>query len=182
MSCTEIYKFNRQGDAHLYGEVQNAWRGAMAIWLALEEKYLPPYESEWMGSGSPSRVFTMMPETMKEIWNLCESDKVTRSEKICLHTTFDKCLIHKEDIPEVVKAFREFKGETSLNEQADILEKLANDDDCIAVGWNQTSCTTPSWEDYNGYDDENDIPIPYNCITGEEHYWLFDDLDKKDGG
>lgn len=35
--------------------------------------------------------------------------------------------------------FREFEGETSLKEQADIIEKMLHDRNCIAVGFNQSS-------------------------------------------
>lgn len=41
MSYTELFGFDKNGDAFYYSEVRNAWRGGMAIWQRLEEKYLP---------------------------------------------------------------------------------------------------------------------------------------------
>lgn len=191
MSCTEIYTFDKEGYACWYGEVKNAWRGAMSIWGALEEKYLPPYIPKYvlrLGITTheqainelgykPMRVTSWMDESaMQEIWNLADSDKVSEVDKICLHTTFDKVLIRKEDIPKVVDAFKNFEAETSLKEQADILEEIYKSDDYIAVGWCQTSANSKSWGDYHGYDDEKDESIPYNCLNEIEHYWLFDEL------
>lgn len=194
MSCTEIYGFNKEGNAYLYAEVKNSFRSGIAVWRRLEKKYLPaylpPYAKEMGFTNAEdynrqfdvdsSRVFSMSnPDAMREIWNLQDDKNVSVLDKICLHTTFDNCLIHKEDIPRIVEAFRAFDGETSLPEQADILEKMFNDDNCIAVGWNQTSVNADTWSNYD-YDEENDVLIPYNCITGTKHYWLFDDLNTGD--
>lgn len=168
MSSTEIFGFNKQGEAYFYDEVKNSWRGGMAIWRILEEKYLPPY----MFGFSPSRCSGSNVEAMGEIWDLVLNENVTETDKICLATTFDKSLVKKEDIPKIVKAFREFDGETSLKEQADILEEMYQDEDCIAVGWNQTSVNGDNWCTKGGYDEEEDDCIPYNCLTMEEHCWL----------
>ena len=113
--------------------------------------------------------------------NLANSNTVSETDKICLYTTFDKCLVRKENIPKVIKAFREFNGETSLKEQADVLEQLYENENCIAVGWNQTSVNADSWINAGGYDEESDEYPPYNCISGKEHYWLFDELNKTEG-
>lgn len=165
MSCTEIYGFDKDGNAYCQTEVKNAWRGAMAIWNALGERYLPLGKS----------IFNN--ERMRQIWSLYDSSNISNTDKICLGTTFDKVLIKREDIPDVVEAFRDFDGDTSLKEQADILEEMFKDGDCIAVGWNQTSVTCENWENFGGYDEEKDESIPYNCLTGTEHWYLFDDFE-----
>ena len=64
-------------------------------------------------------------------------------------------------------AFRNFDGETSLKEQADVLEELYQDDDCIAVGWHQNSVSCEQW-------------FEYNCLEQTDHYYLFDELDKEE--
>lgn len=185
MSCVEIYKFDKQGEPYLYGEVHNSFRGGMAIWRYLEGKYLPPFFPAWakksglsFDSRSWSRCFNSDMKNMQEIWDLWKSDSVSRDEKICLMTTFDNVLVKKENIPSVVKAFRVFEGDTNLKEQADILERLISDEDCIAVGWNGTSVNGTTWDNRAGYDEENERHIPYNCLTGNEHWWLFDELDR----
>ena len=117
----------------------------------------------------------------REIWALADNLEVPAHERIVLFTTFDDCLVKKEDIPRVVEALRAFegddhKGETNLAEQADILQAIYDDPDTIAVGWNQTSVIVESWANTGGYDEGKDEPIPYNCLTGGKHYWLFDEL------
>ena len=85
MSYTEIYSFDKQGVAHLYGEVHNAFRSGMAIWRFLESKYLPPFLPDYvkcMGCTSakqfadkfgyvPSRTSPTMDESnvIQEIWD-----------------------------------------------------------------------------------------------------------------
>lgn len=173
MSYTEIYGFDKNGDAYYYDSVGNAWRGGMAIWQYLEKKYLPPYYSKYAHIKT-SRCYSMDNEAMKDIWQLANDERVSEVDKICLLTTFDNVLVKKEDIPKVIEAFRSFDGETSLKEQADILEDMANDDDCIAVGWNQTSVNADTWEN-DSYNAETDEAIPYNCLTQNKHGWLFHD-------
>lgn len=200
MSYTEIYSFDKAGNAGQAGEVKNSWRGAMAIWSYLEKKYLPPYIPDYVkhcnwyraemtreeiiqrNGFEPSRLSpSLSPDgenPMKEVWGLADNTDVPEHERIALFTTFDKCLVKKEDLPTVIAAFRKFEAETSLPEQADILETLFQNEDCIAVGWNQTSVNGDTWGNAGGYDEENDESIPYNCLTKEEHYWLFDEFQK----
>lgn len=188
MSSTEIFGFDKIGNAYKAGEVKNAYRGVVAIWRILEEKYLPPYRPsyvpEWVSDDEvenflhykPSRCLVIMEENaVQEIWNLVDNKNVSEIDKICLLTTFDRCLVKKENLEKVIRAFNEFEGETSLKEQALILQEMLKDENCIAVGWNQTSVNSSIWGNYS-HDEENDIIIPYNCLKQGEHYWLFDEL------
>ncbi len=167
MSSTIIYGFNKEGNTFFFDETKNAFRGAWATWREMEIRHLPP---TFMGISR-----TTNPEKVKEIWNLADRKDIPLHERIVLHTTFDKCLVKAEDIPKVIDAFRKFGGTTSLPEQADILEKLP--EGTIAVGWNQSSVNCDDWSGQGGYDEENDEAIPYNCLTMNEHYWLFDELE-----
>lgn len=190
MSYTEIYSFDKEGNASQAAEIRNAFRGGMAIWKHMEEKHLPPYRPSYVPAFvtddkveeflryKPSRCTSIMDDgAMKEIWSLADNMNIPENERIVLFTTFDKCLVKKEDLPAVISAFRNFDAETSLPEQADALEQLLRDEDCIAVGWNQTSVNGDTWENF-GYNEEEEENIPYNCLSGEEHYWLFDELSK----
>lgn len=193
MSCTEIYTFDKNGDAHHYGNVRNAWRGAMAVWRIMEERYLPPYIPDyvrpcwWFHEGItqeemnkhlgyvPSRLSPLTPEECKEeVWALVNNDAVPEKERIVLGTTFDKVLVKREHIPTVIEAFRSFCGDTTLPEQADLLEKIMQDPDVIAVGWNQTSVNADNWTEYY-FDGETMEYKPYNCLTGADHEWLLED-------
>ncbi len=191
VSCTEIYSFDKEGNASQVSEIKNAFRGAMAVWIHMEEKHLPPYRPSYVPGYipdnkveeflryKPSRCTVIMDDgAMKEIWSLVDNQVVPKNERIVLFTTFDKCLVRKEELSAVISAFRDFDAETSLPEQADVLEQLLHDDDCIAVGWNQTSVNCDTWEKF-GYNEANNEFIPYNCLDGEEHYWLFDELNKR---
>lgn len=188
MSSTEIYAFDLNGNAEQYGEAKNAFRGAMAIWGILEEKYLPPYlpkgheslgiytvkEYEKRLGYKPSRMTAMFDtDAMNDVWKLADDEKVEFNDKIVLFTTFDNVVVKKEDINKVIEAFKKFEGETSLKEQAAILEEIMNNNDYTAVAWNQTSVNEAKWE---GHYDDDDNHIPYNHLTQDEHYYLFDEL------
>ena len=153
MSYVEIFKFDKKGDSEGYGEVKNSWLGAMAVWEILGKKYC----------GHGTSMFNI--SQMKRIWNLVDNKSVPLHERIVLFTTLDKCLFKKEDIPKVVDAFRKFDGNTNLKEQADILDDLYKEDDCIAVGFHQNSCSCEQWYEYN-------------CLSGTGHFWLFDELEE----
>lgn len=203
MSYTEIFAFGKDGNAYLVAMVKNAWLGAMQVWNIMEERHLPPYIPEyvkmcnWYHPGmtaeeievkngfKPRRTAPTIGKVdnpAREIWALADNTEIPRNDRIVLFTTFDDCLVKREDIPQVVEAFRAFegddyKGETSLGEQADILQAIYDDHpEIIAVGWNQTSVIVESWANTGGYNEEKGEPVPYNCLTGEKHYWLFDEL------
>lgn len=192
MSCTVIYTFDKNGDAMWYSDIHNSWRGAPAIWSYLENKYLPPFRPSYVPAHipddmvesycryKPTRNSSMNDEDMREIWDLAEKAEIPIHERIVLYTTFDKCLVKKAELQRVIDAFNQFEAETSLKEQADILSKLLKDGNCIAVGWNQTSINGDTWGCYK-YDDEENESIPYNCLTQNEHYWLFDEIMSTEG-
>lgn len=192
MSYTEIYAFKRDGDAELYSEVKNAWRGAMAVWREMEDRYLPPYipryvyACNWYRSDmsteeiiahigfKPSRCTAFSGDDTREIWNLADDSRVPKEDRIVLSTTFDGVLVKKENIPVVIAAFRSFGGETSLPEQADILQRIFDDPNYIAVGWNQTSVNADTWTNCF-YDEETGEDLPYNCLEDKDHWWLFEE-------
>lgn len=136
MSYTEIYKVTKSGNTKLFAEIKNSHRGAMSIWNYLEEKYLPPLNRYGM---KISRAISFEKEDIDELWGLQHDNRLSESEKIALLSTFDNVVVLKQDIPRLCKSFREFPGNTSLHEQADLIEKLINDRHCFAVFWNQTS-------------------------------------------
>lgn len=195
MSITTIYGFNKQGSAFEAGAIQNSWRAAMAVWSELEARRLPPYvpyylkSCNWYRDGMPYDELvewngfkpTRLAPTLgkdnpaQEIFDLADDPTVPRDERIVLYTTFNKVLVKREHFREVINAFRAFGGTTSLPEQADILE-LLRDDDCIAAGWSQNDICGSFWDAYN-YDEETGSHSPYNCLTQEEHSWLFSELD-----
>lgn len=176
MSYTEVFGFNKNGDAYSIGEIKNAFRGAMAVWTIVEKKYLPPWKPEWALSDDEeySRVSDMNGKGFEEIWALADSEKLTEVDRIVLKSTFDNVLVMKKDIKKLLECFRAFEGETSLKEQADMIEYHLVEHDPEAIAWNGTSVNSDNWCNYGG-EDENEEPIPYNLNAGDRHWDLFED-------
>jgi hypothetical protein len=153
----------------------------MAVWGIIEERYLPPFKPNWalaLGKTDDkySRTSDFMGGSIKEIWDLYNDERISETDKFILGTTFDKVIVLREDIPKLVKYMREFDGESSIGEQADIIENAYNnDDDLEAIGWNQTSVNGNPWESDETYvnDDGYEDYKPYNFLTGTKHWVLF---------
>ena len=189
MSYTEIYGFGKDGNAGGLEDVKNAWRGAMAIWGILEDKYLEPLPRPmWMSEEDykergysrtcqPPSFSDNAPNPLKPVWDLWNDEKVSRTDKIVLGTTFDRAIVMRANIEETAKAFEEFEGETSLKEQAKILHEALEDEDNIAIGWNQTSVCGDTWSNYN-YDEEKEESIPYNLYKQTDHFDMFEELNQ----
>lgn len=177
MSYTELYKFNKTGDASFIGETHNAFRGAAAIWGILENKYLPPYF--FHGLEKCSRLSSGDMTEIQKIWDLINDPKVTERDKIVLGATFDDVIVMRKDIDDLLLAFDEFEGDTSLKEQAKIIKtEIKKTPDLIAIAWNQTSVNGDNWLNYGGYDDDDEA-IPYNIIKMSDRHWdLFEELKK----
>lgn len=191
MSYTEIFAFNKDGLCCEEYAIKNAWAGAMAVWGILEEKYLPPYRPSYVPDGmsmqefeqrfgfKPSRlsitVAIKKENPATEIWKLFENGTVSMNDRIVLGTTLDYVLVRRSEIGKVIDAFRNFDGGTNLNEQADILSKIMQDESISAVGWNQTSVNADTWMNAGPY--EQDERQPYNYLIQDNHWWLFDELE-----
>ena len=129
MSCTEIYGFDKDGNAFLYDEVPNAWRGAMSVWKRMEKRYLPRYIPRWMKASwkyresmtdeeiidafdyLPSRLTSVDREATDEIWALFENDSVDIGDRVVLGTTLDNVLVRKNELDAVARAFEVFEEE-----------------------------------------------------------------------
>lgn len=184
MSFTEIYIFENGGTALFYEEVHNAFRGAMAVWMQIEKKYLQslpapdweirPEQGKYYSRFTRAPLYEEGKTFRKEVWDLrFKESPLTRNERIVFLSTMDNAVIKRENLPELIKAYREYEGETSLPEQADILEKIYNEEsDIMAVGFNQTSVCADPW--VSGELDEEGDTIPYNLLNGDEHFFVFD--------
>lgn len=208
MSATELFHFDSSGIAHKAGEARNSWLGAIAVWRLMERRYLPPYRPAdlltklWYRPGlsedeirrlygcTPTRVFPSCftgaagHDPIEDIWALADDPRVPLADRIVLYTTFDNCLVRRENIPRVIDAMRGFvreddEWETNLETQAEILEEMLKLPDTIAAGWNQTSISGETWDIRGGYEAETGMCKPYNCLTGTQHFWLFDSIEKE---
>lgn len=183
MSSTVIYGFGKDGTVKSSIDIKNAWHGAMAIWKILEEKYLPSLpKPDWaIRMKEPdrywSRITAIFENKMQEIWDLAKDKRLSLNERIIMLSTFDDVLLKREDAERLVQAFKNFNGETSLSLQAEAIKKIIKDKEIIAIGFNQTSIGY-GWDSYN-YNEETEESTSYNCLTQDEHWWLFDELGDK---
>jgi hypothetical protein len=176
MSSVEIFGFGKNGGAYKVAGIQNSWRGGMAIWRILEEKYLAGiYSPPSAPACIPYRCIGFKVEVLKEILALFDNKAVSVIDRIVLGSTLDGVIVKKEDFPRLIEAFNAFEGETNLKEQAVVIKKLLENENCVAAGWNQTSVNGDTWDCY-GYNEETDESIPYNIFSGDEHWFLFDEI------
>lgn len=168
MSSTQLLKFGKKGKIEHFADIGNAWRGAMAVWLHFEREYLPCSNPEMAFALNIPYVSRFPQGNMQEIWDLSTSGRLTRNEVIVLRSTFDYAVCNRTGIPELVKAFREFDAETSLQLQADVIQtELDNDPDFLAIAWNQNS-VSPAWQP------------KYNILTRVGHWDIVESLNEKE--
>lgn len=183
MSSTEIYIFKKDGEAEFAFDVRNSFRGAMAIWKYLEEKYLPSLESlyGWPKDQYLSRTLSSAGGDMQEVWDLANNTEIPIHERICLATTFDMKAVRRKNLPDIIEAFDKFEGETHLKEQAEKIQELLDDDpDFIGIGWKQTSVNGDDWSNIGGQEScgtcgcscEGEY-LPYNILTMDRHDFVF---------
>lgn len=161
MSYTILYCVPEKGEFTHEIDVQNSWRGAMFIWNALSERYLSrkayPHED------------------LQSVWDLHKDNRLSLAERITLLTTFDRVMVKREHIPQVIRALREFVvlygSDNNLSEQIRALKKLSVADGCYAVCWNQTSITD-AWYVY----DEEDCRL-YDISRDTGHWFMFADAE-----
>ncbi len=95
MSYTEIFPFSQAGICmgEKAASVRNSWLGAMAIWVRMEAKYLPPYSPPGYPSADayeiimghkPTRVSFLFAKNnpMKEVWDLFDNEKFVFQTKL----------------------------------------------------------------------------------------------------
>lgn len=163
MSYTELYAVNKKGDVEFYDEVKNSWAGGMHVWNTLNEKY-----------NLKDSMFTQYRTT----WGKFNKGFYEKYEDMVLGSTFDGCVIKKENFNDLIKYFNKYTEETTssnLDKQIEIIENMKSDENVIGVAWCQTSVANDAW-DY-GYDEEEEEVIPYNINKGDKHWFLFEELE-----
>lgn len=193
----ELVVFDKSGDCKYEFKVETDIN-CMFLWMKLEEKYLPIYRPSYIPSTikdedieeylryRPSRMIASLSLSEEEerklnyeVWDLVFDKRLTKAERLVMATTFDRSLIKKEQLPDIIEAFKTLNEEYKLSGQIELLDRFNSMEDIIAVGWNQTTVNRNMWL-YNRYDEENDTTYPYNCLKGDYHCWIIDIL-KEDG-
>lgn len=142
----QIYKFNLSGEVDLISEIDDIFNGCFSIWNYFDEKYLEPIENPYTVKNSlkEKRFFRsydlLKQDSLKEIFELFDTDKLTRNEKIILGSTFDRIIVKKENIEELINAFNSFDFDSNLKEQSKIIsEEFKKDKNLLGICWNQNS-------------------------------------------
>lgn len=156
MSYVEVFKVKTNGDVEEYGEAQNSHGYAHLVWMALGEKYLGG--------------FSLLNASLT--WNLFDSDKITKDEKIILGSTFDRVWIKKELMPDLIRILHDFyyshcreKVGTMLVVHG-ILSEMLLEKDTMGCAFNQSSIGEAFWEVYDA-DSEDEGCTPYNVLTND---------------
>lgn len=180
MSNTIIVPFAGDGEAvkNKCEKIPNSRRSGFAIWIEIEKRYLPPYVPEYAEGLSAeqfeqqfgsklTRVTSFDHTALKELWNLINNQDIPYEDRVILATTLDGVIVRKEELEQVICAFRNFDANTSLPEQADALEKLSKDPDVSAIAWDQNDIVDSHW-----FYDSN----CYNYNKDHDHWFLFDEI------
>jgi hypothetical protein len=170
MSYTELFLVPERGEVYCVAEFKNAFRGAMMVWGQMGSYYLA------LGS-----LELMLQDNMQRVWNLWKNDCVPLSDRIVMGATFDRVMVRRENIPRLVNAIRDYATRFDpghLLDQVEKLLELANDSECFAVCWNQTSVNADAWyvqtDELDKYDDH--IYRMYDVSRDTGHWFLFSDF------
>jgi len=171
MSYTEIYRISKTGNVRLHEEVKNSLRGAMAVWMELEKKYLPPYVPYWFKPTTDRPGTTRMASTglEQEVWDLWKDERMSRAERIVMCSTFDNVYVASKNFARMQGAFNEFWQQfpyTSYSEQARIISDMAYNRNIHGICWNQTSIS----EGYYEYG-PNGGQLTYNIHKSKRKHW-----------
>lgn len=158
MSYTEIYVLGE--NPYHAGETQNAWRGAMYVWNQIAIDYF----------GLQS--FPTFDEDMQwKIWNAQKHHEIKDFERVVLASTMDNAVLKGSDAKALVEHFRKYAEahpNSSIGEQADIIESLnASDDQFIA--WCQTTVSGFWGREFNEETEEYDY---YDVTSGSKHFFV----------
>jgi len=171
VSYCQIVEF-RNGKATYGPEFRNAWGGAAFIWDALFNKYIK----------DPMREYHTWVTDEKPLWALAKRKDLPMFERVALAATFDWALVmwvnfktFASDIRTFVAAHPEGNKVCHLSQWADFIEKS----DADAIGFHHTSVSENPWFTL---DEEKEEDVPYDISTGEEHWDIYSELNKTDGG
>lgn len=180
MSYVTIYRIGQDGIPNAYDEARVAPAGAPVIWRELWDRYLPgDYVREcMMGNG----------DGHKKLWPLWKEDRLHRYERVCLLWTFDRAFVKREAFGELgheLNTFFETIKERGVNptlpEVASVLGRLYDEEDCMGACFQQTSVSDSPWFSYKtcpACEQEIDEQEPYNFLTGNHHFEIFDSLEE----
>jgi hypothetical protein len=183
VSQTYLYTVSQKGVVSKHHEFSNSWRGAMWVWMRLREEYFPDHIFHQEYRYDDPRTIEACKWVMKyeDIWSLSDDSRLIKQEKIVLGSTYDNVIVKKENLDELIEAFKFFVNKykkdnppnaSSLLEQMEVIEKLKKKKNLLGICWNQTSVNCDAW---NGYTKKGEWR-QYNLNKDKGHWFLFDDI------
>ena len=160
MSYTEINFFYKNGNVKYVEETHNSFRSGWTIWKRMAEKYLPNHPNGF-SLHNDDLIWKKLEELAKSKHLMEKNDRIT------LISSFDWAVVYKKDFQRLIDAFEYFDTDSSLPKQAEIIKHFMQDENCIAVSWNQTSVNENHWVSY-----KNKKP-PYTYENKGRHYKKF---------
>jgi hypothetical protein len=173
MSHTTLYTIDRDGNAEIFDEFHNAWRGGAFIWTWLTWRYLrnvadPKAKEHEFGK----RTWLIHHALFDEL----EDAPLSRRDRIIYETTKDYAIVRAENLLELAEMFESFAEEygnaCSLPEQAQALRKMAAAESGVFRGccWQQTSVSDDLW--YVRDEDDDDERRSYNVDRDTKHWFV----------
>lgn len=174
MSVNRMFVIDKSGDVRDGFEYQNAFHGAMLIWLEMGQKYGVVNRSNPVALGA----MLLDEDGMKPVWALAKDPKVEFHDRVTMATTFDRAMVKSEHFPQLVDCLRKsavwLPKHCHVARMADDLESLK---ESLGVCWQQTSAAENLWLEKVSEDEETGEPEyrRYNIFKDSNHWSIFDD-------
>lgn len=199
MSRMEIYGVKPDGEVVGKFELNNACLGAALVWTVLGEKYLGKYdykadcdrreELRREGKDPDKEMGPFDPMGWTRVFRLQNNPQVSEVDWCVLMSTFDGCIIGKDQFEYVTKCFREFHKEfpnSHYAKCAEAIEKL-RDESFVGYCVNATSVSQNPWWLYPSKEEQeagDEEGRAFNVETDKKQNsgvepWYFDPADRK---
>lgn len=174
MSYSTVFRIRHDGQVEEAYRHGNSWLFAAKIWTMLWDKYIKPTVEE---SRRDYLSWIHGMEHAKKVWDLMHDERLSRSEKLALASTFDGVWVPRSMIIEVSNAIH------SVGASIGALGALANED-IRGVCFTGTSVGESQWHlvENEGTDDEDwrllNLDKDPNCANQKPHWSLLEDFDE----
>lgn len=170
MSYTSLYGVPLQGCLRTVSEYRNGWGSAPVIWDFIWDKYLRTRETE------KNYESAMHPNgNLQKICDMANEGKLLEYERICVHLTYDRCIIRKEDFAKVSDALDTMYLATYNGVHVNHLKAISSDlrdsdkwNDYIGCCFRHTSVG----DEWTVYGDKDDDCRLYDISRDTGHWFL----------
>ena len=191
MSSTTIHVFGVKGVRVDAVEFRNG-HTAPCLWQYLWKKYMARPAARSGAYIDSDGAFYMdeqeeLPQgdtpRLSEFWRLHKDQRLSWFERVALRSTYDHIVVRREHFLRVAEAFDAFTaahvpaGATHvwhLPGYAEVLRRLANDEQVLGIGWTQTSVCDMFVGKHT--DESEELPygeyLPYDLNTRDEHHFM----------